>query len=222
MQPQLREQYTHLVEYLGLVLGPSYEIALYDLDAEAPGIIAIANGFITGRGVGAPLAQAEMALIQKGYWRNAAHWVNYSAPGPNNKTLRASALFIVEGDTLAGLLGISFDDTAFRKVSREVLSLCHPDEMLHASSFERLEHEDEPQRDLMGRDVEGVIAYALRQVAGDEGVDARQIRTANRLQIIRILKEKGVFLLKGTVPRVARLFSCSTATVYRYLSQTEQ
>lgn len=40
-----------------------------------------------------------------------------------------------------------------------------------------------------------------------------------RKDIITKLNEKGLFQLKGAISFVAKKFSCSTATVYRYLSE---
>ena len=63
--------YMKLVEFLGVVLGPSYEIVLYDLRREDKSIIAIANGHISGRSVGAPLTESALRSIVK---KNMRKW----------------------------------------------------------------------------------------------------------------------------------------------------
>ena len=40
-----------------------------------------------------------------------------------------------------------------------------------------------------------------------------------RKEIIERLQEQGLFQLKGAISFVAKKFSCSTATIYRYLSE---
>ena len=40
-----------------------------------------------------------------------------------------------------------------------------------------------------------------------------------RKEIIEKLNEQGLFQLKGAISFVAKKFSCSTATIYRYLSE---
>ena len=40
-----------------------------------------------------------------------------------------------------------------------------------------------------------------------------------RREIVEQLNEQGLFQLKGAVSFVARKFSCSNATIYRYLSE---
>lgn len=44
----LLQQYVKLTEFLGQVLGPSYEVALHDLTNKERSIIAIANNHISG------------------------------------------------------------------------------------------------------------------------------------------------------------------------------
>lgn len=53
MSPFQLRKFTLLVEFLSLTLGPDYEIVLYDMKQDTPCVVAIANGHITGRTVGA-------------------------------------------------------------------------------------------------------------------------------------------------------------------------
>ena len=48
----LLQQYMKLTEFLGLTLGPDYEVALHDLTNKDRSIIAIANNYISGREIG--------------------------------------------------------------------------------------------------------------------------------------------------------------------------
>ena len=45
MRVELREHYIKLVNFLGMVLGPTYEIALHDLSMGDETVIAIANEY---------------------------------------------------------------------------------------------------------------------------------------------------------------------------------
>ena len=49
MDAELIRQYTLIVDFLGHVLGPDYEIALHELEDDSNRIIAIANGEQIGR-----------------------------------------------------------------------------------------------------------------------------------------------------------------------------
>ena len=52
MDREMRRQYTVLVDFLGHILGPDYEVALHELKDDSNEIIAIANGELTGRHLG--------------------------------------------------------------------------------------------------------------------------------------------------------------------------
>jgi predicted transcriptional regulator YheO len=49
-----------------------------------------------------------------------------------------------------------------------------------------------------------------------------RLKKDEKLRIIASLKDKGIFLLKGAVPEVAKLLDSSEATIYRYISEVEQ
>ncbi len=42
-----------------------------------------------------------------------------------------------------------------------------------------------------------------------------------RTNILRILSDRKIFLIKGAVPRVARMLGCSEPTVYRGIKSCE-
>ena len=52
MDREMKRHYTLLVDFLGKILGPDYEVALHELLDDSNEIIAIANGELTGRHLG--------------------------------------------------------------------------------------------------------------------------------------------------------------------------
>lgn len=54
MDKEIRRHYTLLVDFLGHILGPDYEVALHELTEDSNQIIAISNGELTGRHLGSP------------------------------------------------------------------------------------------------------------------------------------------------------------------------
>ena len=55
---KLLEPYAALVPFLGVALGDNVEIALHDLTSPQQEVVAIANGEISGREVGAKIGRA--------------------------------------------------------------------------------------------------------------------------------------------------------------------
>ena len=58
------QHYIKLTEFLGKALGPDYEVALHDLTRKDRSIIAIANNYISGREVGAPLTNMSLSILR--------------------------------------------------------------------------------------------------------------------------------------------------------------
>ncbi len=100
MASDLIRQYAALAEFLGRALGPDYEIAVHDLNKKQPSLVALVNGHISGREVGAPLTNIALQII---------------ADRTYLKVFGCSTFFIKdEKGALVGLLCINFDDSRYK------------------------------------------------------------------------------------------------------------
>ncbi len=93
MDKDIMLYYVKLVEFLGVVLGPSWEVVLYDLRRDEKNVIAIANGHVSGRSVGAPLTENALKVLYNKEYNNIDYKANYNSVSKNN-ILRTSALYI--------------------------------------------------------------------------------------------------------------------------------
>lgn len=215
MKKKIIEKNTRLIEFLGLTLGPDYEIALYDLELDPPSIVAITNGDITGRSIGSPLTEKAKSIIESGAYLDHDWITNYRGVTPSGKILRCSTFFIKnESGGLVGLLCVSFDDSRYHDVMEVLLTLCHPRQYINKNiAIEILEN---TEQDMMHNNISLAVDDAVKLVT--TALPERMTR-GERTQIIRILDQKGIFLLKGAIPLVAKQIGCSVASVYRYLGE---
>lgn len=146
MTEQLLLHYTRLVEFLGHVLGPDYEIILHEILPEQSRVAAIANGGISGRDVGAPITNAALRMIMQKQYESNNYIINYTGQLSNGKTLRSSTMFIKDGGKLVGLLCVNFDDSRFHEVSDTILRLVHPDDFVHRHYFPTTRPPSSPPR----------------------------------------------------------------------------
>ena len=121
------QHYIKLTEFLGKALGPDYEVALHDLTRKDRSIIAIANNYISGREVGAPLTNMALSSLRDKSYERMDYHLHYYSINVNGKDLRSSTFFIKDSGKLIGLLCINFDDSRYRAISDHILKLCHPD-----------------------------------------------------------------------------------------------
>ena len=215
----LLRQYLKLTEFLGAALGPDYEVALHDLTDKNRSIIAIANGYISGRELGAPLTNMALSVLKDESYEWQDYRLHYSGVSAAGNPLRSSTMFIKENGKLIGMLCINFDDSRFQSFARQVLTLCHPNQFFQALTQPEETSEDAPRPETFRNSTEAVAQDAIVHELNRLGVPAERLTSEERLQIIAALEESGLFLLKGAVKDVAAGLGCSQASVYRYLSQ---
>lgn len=220
MEKDIMLYYIELVEYLGVVLGPSHEIVLYDLRLDDKSIIAIANGHISGRSVGAPLTESVLKSIVNRDYKESNYRANYNSVSRDNQIFRSSTLYIKDGnDELIGLLCMNFDDSSFKNLTEQLMTLIHPNELIQKNNFEKIETiKYSEESDSIGTTIEEVADNAVLRVLKSNSVPLDRLTKEEKINIVRVLDEKGIFMLKGAVSYIAKLLHSSEATIYRYLN----
>ena len=222
----LLQQYVKLTEFLGLALGPDYEVALHDLTDKHRSIIAIANKHVSGREIGAPLTNVALSVLMDKSYETQDYRLHYFGVSAGGKELRSSTMFIKQNGRLIGMLCINFDDSRYQAVSGQILSLCHPDayakRVAHPSAADGASAAPPHRPETFRNSTEAVALDAISHELERLGVTAERLTSDERMQIIAGLEESGIFLLKGSVKDVAAGLCCSQASVYRYLTQIKK
>lgn len=227
MKRSMLQQYKILVEFLGHVLGPDYEVALHDFSDKSYSIVAISNGHISGRQIGAPLTKLALAMISDKRYLNKDFHANYTGMSNDNKVLRSSTMYLKdETGKLVGMLCINFDDSRFQDVSNQLFQLCHPNMFVDQNlavakdlNFTNTKEENDTEHfpDSMSSIMENFIHEIIQQ----DGIPVQRLTRAEKVKIVGRLDAQGVFLLKGSVNFVAEALCSSPATIYRYLNKKE-
>ena len=219
---EILSPYISLVEFLGEVLGPDYEVALHEINAGSQSIIAIANGDISGRKVGAPLTNLALKFMKERVYKTHDYILNYKGISKSGKILRSSTIFIKnENNELVGMLCINFDASRYQAVSQQILQLCNlqekPEKEAETVPPELpnvLSDAVESFPDNIGEIIENVMETCLP----GSGTIPNRLTQSEKIHIVELLNRRGIFLLKGAVSQVAKRLCCSEPTVYRYLS----
>ena len=230
MTEQLLSQYTRLVDFLGRVLGPDYEIILHEILPEQSRVAAIANGGISGRDVGAPITDAALRMIIQKQYESKNYIINYTGQLSSGKTLRSSTMFIKDGGKLVGLLCINFDDSRFHEISDAILKLIHPDDFVHQHYFPvdapakqpmQPQHPAPDPAEHFQSDMNGLMEDLFATVTKDTDVPLRRLTQAERSEIVARLYEQGMFEHRGAVQFTVQKLGCSQASVYRYIKNAK-
>lgn len=219
--------YIRLTEFLASVLGPHYEISLYDLTLKNKPLIAIANRHITKRIIGEPPDTDEEIILNKGIEKEQNFSINYCTYSMNGRQIRTSSFFIKSStNELIGLFCLHFDDSRFLDISKAILGLCHPDNFVNNNiQFDMQYREyDNTELPLLNSNsaIEGYhknnVSSFIQDFAASEDINLNKLRQEDRLKIIRQLHNSGLMSIKGSINQVAEELSCSPSSVYRYLS----
>ena len=187
----LLRQYVKLTEFLGAALGPDYEVALHDLTDKNRSIVAIANGYISGREIGAPLTNMALSVLKDESYEWQDYRLHYSGVSAAGNALRSSTMFIKEDGKLIGMLCINFDDSRFQSFAQQVLTLCHPNQFVQAlEQPPEGEHASRPEtfRNSTEAVAQDAVAHELERL----GVPAERLTSEERLQIIDALEKSGI------------------------------
>ena len=230
MTEQMLRQYSQLVEFLGLALGPDYEIVLHEILPENSRVSAIANGSISGRSVGAPITNAALRMIMQKQYETSNYNINYTGRLARGKTIRSSTMFIKDGGKLVGLLCINFDDSRFHEISDRLLKLIHPDDFVQHHYFPSDAPAKQPMQPLHSAalpaehfqaDINGLMEELFDTVTKPISVPLDRLTQAERADIVAKLYEQGMFELRGAVQFTVKKLGCSQASIYRYLKKAK-
>lgn len=210
------DYYIKLVEFLGEVMGEDTEVVLRDCRKPKHDIIAIANGHVSGRTVGAPITDFTLSILANEQWKERDYVANYAGVSSPNKKLRSSTFFIRENGMLVGELCINVDLEKYEVLSEQIRRL---------GGMDRMPREEEM---VSGRTVEHfsndviheLLEQAVIRVVGScEELVRQRLTQDDRLRIVDELNSNGLFQLKGAVGEIAEYLYCSEASIYRYLSK---
>lgn len=229
MTNNILEQYKILVEFLGKTLGPDYEVVLQDLTSHNNAIIAIANGHISGRSIGSPLTNAALQMLSSKAYEKNDYLYNYKGITENGHALRSSTMFIKDSNGKPiGLLCINFDDSRYLEVSQLLQSIIHPlnfdtkapqFDKTPAVTLEDTSTQYTSMTENFAVDISSLMQKIFEDSTSDLLTSPDRLNQHERKEVMIKLNEQGLFQLKGAISFVAKKFSCSSATVYRYLSE---
>lgn len=231
MKKEILQQCINIVEFLGNALGQDYEVVLHDLDSDPPVIAAITNGHISGRTVGSPLTDTALQMLSAKAYKTNDYVCNYKGITEDGHILRSSTLFIKDSSGKPiGLLCINFDDSRFQVLQGNLLSTIHPGAFLKNDKDNDNNVPPVPKEvtaaahsTAMADNFPVDISSLMQKIFDDATVSLPtsidRLNQYERKDIIEKLHEQGLFQLKGAISFVAKKFSCSTATIYRYLSE---
>lgn len=219
-------KYIPVVHFIGLIMGKNCEVVLHDVTKPDNSIVEIVNGHISGRKVNGPITDLALKVMKDKKYIEENFICNYESVGKNKKPFRSSSYFIKDDhDEIIGMICVNVDLSdliSARSILEDQIMLTN---VLKVANPEP--HHVEQQKSSIDLNVlesfedniEDLLLSLIKGVLSECEVAPERMSSNEKIEVVRKLNEKGVFLLKGGVSEVAKHLEASEATIYRYLNK---
>lgn len=203
-----------LVDAIGKTIGPHCEVVLHDLRDPEHSIVAIANGAVTNRRMGGPVIggpskDVALKLLDSGM-RASTLSVGYKTHTRDGRELRSTSLVLRTPDGKPAIALCLNVDLSAVTMARSLL-----DEILKS-----VQAEGDASRDVAEQiEVSEVAAQVIQETLHEIGRPPEFMDRESRLRAVRLMQERGLFLIRGGVERAAAALKISKFTLYSYLKE---
>ena len=203
------EKYFVIADAIQETNGDTCEVIIHDLTEPESSVVHVANGVVTGRKVGQSFDHLVKHVLLNKDFKND-HLSNYFFKTTDEKAIKSSSVLIRNqvGDVI-GMICINIDITMLQSVNTMLMNYLKVD-------FETGKNIGIGEQDVT-QDVMAIIDKLILSVIGT--TDPKGLSRAKSVELIRFMDEKGIFLVKGAMDKVAELMGVSRVTIYSYLDE---
>jgi predicted transcriptional regulator YheO len=207
---ELLDMYKPMVYFLSSLCGPGCEVLLHDVSKLEEGtVIAIANGYHSGRTIGSPMTDLANQIYRDQLYMTQDFLTNYHGVS-KSKNFISNTYFIKNESRLIGLLCVNRNATAIHDLDMALANL---------KQQYNLEEVRTGIQENLNTSVEEMLSALVTQAVEKAGVSPQRMSRQEKTKIVHDLNEQGVMTMKGAVSEIAQQLCISEPTVYRYLSR---
>lgn len=209
------QPYVPLADMLTRTFGKGCEVVLHDLTDPQHSVVYVANNTVTGRQVGESFyTLVDQVLLSPDLKENSvSNYYFHTKDGNGGKLIRSSTLLIRKPDgSLDGALCINLDTEPFTNMIEFLKEYLpeQPAENVLPSESQTVPMIDE--EDNVSTMVSSLIDHILSDISDESTRE-------ERVEKIRFMENKGIFLMKGSVEQVAARMGVNKVTIYSYLDE---
>lgn len=202
------------VDFLSEAYGQNCEIVLHEISEKSSSIIAIKNGHISNRTIG--IEKDDVLKKQIEISKGNSYSTNRLHKTIEGGDMKSNSFFIKDSSgELIGILCVNIDLSSIitlNKLTEKFLS-----EFMNNTS-------NDSQNHIVNEEEETIEEYTYRimkKIIQQSEISVDRMNMEEKIDILRLLKEKGVFRIKGVVREVAKQLDVSETSIYRYLHEIE-
>lgn len=193
---------------LAETLGSSCEVNVHDLKDPTSSIVHINNGHVTGRQIGDPIM--DMAVMLRNERFSDDMLTNYIKRTPDGKVLKSMSVVIRDDNkNIIGSFGMNFDVGKLLNAKSIIEDFTKGYEL----------QENKSKKSVDDDNVIGILRHIIRKTIEEAGIPISEMSREDKVEIVKFLSEKEIFLIKGAVNYVADTLNVSRYTIYNYLEE---
>lgn len=208
----------HIVKGLEAILGRDVEVVLHDLSKPGHSVVAIAHGEITGRTVGSPIISGpyndlglRKLISGEGRDRSETHTLvtDYKTRTREGRELDSTSVILRDhtGKAYAALC-VNADRTRLRALQALVRDIAGV-----ADSNGAADETDDVAS------VDSLVEEIIENGIGATGKPVPMMNKEDKIEAVRHMNDRGLFLIRSSVDRVAASLAVSRFTIYNYLDE---
>jgi predicted transcriptional regulator YheO len=201
-------KYIAIADAIAQTFGKNCEVVLHDLTNPQSSAIYVVNGHVTGRKVGQSFHHLITQVLLSNKFQND-FVANYKTETADKKTIKSTTALIRNSiGEVIGALCINYDLSPFEAL-KDIIN-----------DFSQVEQG--AVQDSAGQydSVLEIVDKLIDRIIDKERVD--DMDRNQKLQLVKFMNDKGVFLIKGSVEKVAELLKVSKVTMYSYLDEVKK
>lgn len=193
-----------LAECIAIMFGDSCETLVHDMSVPSHPVLVIYNGHISGRDIGSTKdIYGNQSWDKGGNIGITQDYINHRVDTINGKKIKSSTIHM-QGENYSYALGINYDYTRINEMNQFISNFIQVDKDLENAI------EDKSQNK-----VEELMNQCITVI----GKEVEQMNKRDRLQVIKMLKEKNAFTYQKSVPYVSERLQVSRCTIYKYIQE---
>ncbi|MCI2256197.1 helix-turn-helix transcriptional regulator [Domibacillus sp. PGB-M46] len=202
------ESFIPIAKSTAKMFGPNCEVVIHDLMNPQASVMFTVNNHVTGREIGQSFDHLVKTVLQSEDFKED-YLAGYTFVTEDNRTIRSSTSLIRDSkQKVIGAFCINFDVEALNQMQQFMNNFL-------STPVEVQENKTKSNDDI--ENVEGIVDQLIQQIIQNSVHPV--MKRHEKIELIRFMDEKGIFLMKGSVEKVASLLGISKVTVYSYLDE---
>ncbi len=202
------KKYIPIANMIAKTFGRQCEVVIHDLSIPQNSVVYTLNNHVTGRQIGQSFEHlVKEVLLSKNFDGDCT--ANYMTVIKDGREIKSSTTLLRDsGGKPIGALCINVDV----KPLKDAMSFLG--DLLNAEQA-KPEADVEPFSNVME-----IVDDLIDKIIDQDNVD--NLKRKDKLDLIQFMDDKGVFLIKGAIDKVAERLNISKVTVYSYLDKIKK